>query len=237
MSDFILYLKQRFHLGIFSLLTLFLLLFSKNNLIFGIEDVVNFIGLLFFLLIMRLYDDLQNSVADRKKGNRIYTISESKKKLGVVLIILMISYLCVLSFFNLELAKKTALFFGINHVLYLIFYRLYDFKSYLPLLKYPLVFIAINGNFNMTSIALFLAMIVFEILDDIDFSLSKKIGYAIACIAVTLLIPYFNLFFIILLAFILTIIAFIMSRRMQKSSYLFLLLFLLTRLTVLSYAI
>ncbi len=237
MSDFIVYLKQRFKWRIFLLLTLFLLLFSKNKLFFGIADIINFVLILFFLLIMRLYDDLQNSVTDRNKSNRIYTSLESKKKLGYILIILMILYLGALTFFNIELAKKMALFFGVNHVLYLILFHYGNFKSYLPLLKYPLLYIILNGNFDLTSIALFLAMIEFEILDDIDFPLSKKLSYVVACISISLLIPTFNLFYFIVLLFVLAITVFILSKKTKTIPYLFLLLFLLTRITVLFYAI
>lgn len=237
MSDFILYLKQRFKWSIFLLLTLFLLLVSKNKLVFGIADITNFVIILFFLLIMRLYDDLQNSVTDRNKSNRIYTSLESKKKLEYVLIILMISYLCIVSFFNIELAKKTALFFVVNHVLYIILYNFGNFKSYLPLLKYPLLFIIFNGSIDLTSMALFLAMIEFEILDDIDFPLSKKLSYAFGCISISLLIPKFNLFYFIVLLVVLSITVFILSKKTKTVPYLFLLLFLLTRITVLFYAI
>ena len=237
MSDFILYLKQRFKWSIFLLLTFFLLLFSKNKLVFGIADITNFVIILFFLMLMRLYDDLQNWVTDRNKSNRIYTALESKKKLAYILIILIILYLGVLIFFNIELAKKAALFFGINHILYLIFFNYWNFKSYLPLLKYPIIYMALNGHFDLTAIALFLAMIAFEILDDIDFPVSKKLRYAFACISISLLIPKFNLFYFIVLFLALSITVFLLSKKTKTVPYLFLLLFLLTRLTVLFYAI
>lgn len=237
MSDFITYIKQRFHLGIFSLLVLFLLLFSKSKLVFGLEDVLNFVLLLFFLMIMRLYDDLQNSVTDREKKNRIYTESEARKKLYVALIILILSFLILIFNFKKELLWEIILFFCINHILYLFLFNYRNFRSYLPLLKYPLIFIALYGQFNIVSIALFLAMIVFEILDDIKFPTPEKYSYAIISLTMILLIPNFQIKYLLTLLIILPITFFIISKNSKTTPYLFLLIFLITRLTIISYEI
>lgn len=237
MSDFITYIKQRFHLGIFLMLTFFLLLFSKSKLVFELEDIYNFGLLLFFLLIMRLYDDLQNSSTDKEKKNRIYTESKARKKLNITLVVLVLSFLLLIFNFKKELLTEVSLFFCANHILYLLLFNYGNSKSYLPLLKYPFIIMALSTQFNVASIALFLAMIVFEILDDIHFPLPKKYSYILSFMALTLMIPTFQIEYLILVLIILFITFFIISKNIQTTPYLFLLFFLITRLTIISYEI
>ncbi len=237
MSDFILYIKQRFNFGTFLLLTVFLLLFSKNNLLFGWEDISNFFLLFFFLFLMRLYDDLQNSATDREKKNRIYTETKAKKNLNIVLAILLVTFLFFVYQFKTELFKYVILFFLINWLLYLFLYHVSNFKSYLPLLKYPLVSIALLGEFNRACIALFLAMIVFEILEDAQFPIARKYSYPIAIVAMTLLIPTIHKYYFILLLVMLALTFFLIAKKTKWSPYLFLILFLSTQLITISYDI
>jgi len=237
MSDLILYIKQRFNLGIFSMLTLFVLLFSKENLVFGWEDVLNYFLVFFFLFLMRLYDDLQNAITDSEKKNRIYTETKARKNLNILLAILIIPFVIFTYLCKTELLLYVTAFFVINHVLYLLLFPLRNFKSYLPLLKYPLVSIALLGGFNWICIALFLAMIVFEILEDTEFPIDYIYSYPLAIIAMSLLIPTMHVYYFILLLVVLSITLFLISRKTKELPYLFLLLFLLTRLITISYDI
>src|SRR5688572_10957234 len=68
-----LYLAQRFNFAVYCGLALYLLLFTKDDLMFTARDVVSFVIILLFLLSMRLYDDLQNVGFDQQKPERIYT--------------------------------------------------------------------------------------------------------------------------------------------------------------------
>jgi hypothetical protein len=237
MSDFILYIKQRFNLGIFSLLTVFLLLFSKNKLIFDWEDVTHFFILFFFLFVMRLFDDLQNSVTDSHKKNRIYTDRKARKNLSVILALLLIPFLCFVYLFKTELLNYVIAFFLINWLLYLLLFPVRNFKSYLPLLKYPLVSIAFLGEFNWACMALFLAMIVFEILEDAQFPIERKYAYPLAILAMSLLIPSMHVYYFLLILVMLSLSLFLITRKTKWTPYQFLLLFLLTRLITISYEI
>jgi hypothetical protein len=237
MSDFILYIKQRFNLGIFSLLTVFLLLFSKNKLIFDWEDVTHFFMLFFFLFVMRLFDDLQNSITDSHKKNRIYTDRKARKNLSVILALLLIPFLYFVYLFKTELLNYVIAFFLINWLLYLLLFPVRNFKSYLPLLKYPLVCIAFLGEFNWACVALFLAMIVFEILEDAQFPIERKYAYPLAILAMSLLIPSMHLYYFLLLLVMLSLTLFLITRKTKWTPYQFLLLFLLTRLITISYEI
>ncbi|AOW10364.1 hypothetical protein EM308_13100 [Flavobacterium gilvum] len=234
MSEFVLYIRQRFSLSIFLSLTVFLLLFSKTKLVFGIEDAYNFGLIMFFLLIMRLYDDLQNSVIDSKKIDRIYTNAEAKKRLTFVLMILIFGFLWVLFFYKTVLIKGIILFFCLNHILYLLLFKSRNFKSYLPLLKYPLAFIALQGQFSLVSISLFLSMIVFEILDDFQFPIQKKYCIIFAVLSMLILIPNLKIINLVTLLIVFPIVVFIVLKNIKTAPYLFLLLFLLTRLIFIS---
>lgn len=237
MSDFILYIKQRFNLGIFSMLTLFLLLFSKNKLHFSTQDVSHFFLILFFLFLMRLYDDLQNAITDSHKENRIYTDSKARKKLSIILVILLVPFLYFVYQFYTELLQYVILFFLINQLLYLFLFPVGNFKSYLPLLKYPLVSIALMGEFDWVCIALFPAMIVFEVLEDAQFPIVKKNVYYIAIIAMSMIFVSLDVKYLILLLFLLPIALLLIARKTKWTPYLFLLLFLITRLITISYEI
>lgn len=237
MSDLILYIKQRFNLGIFSLLTLFLLLFSKNRLHFSPEDISHFFLILFFLFLMRLYDDIQNSITDSHKKNRIYTESKARKNLILVFAILLVPFLYFVIQCKTDLLKYVIIFFLINQLLYLFLFSVHYVKSCLPLLKYPLVSIALLGEYNWACIAIFPAMIVFEILEDAQFPIVKKYVYSIATIAVSLLFLSFDIKYFIILLFTLPLTLVLIARKTKWTPYLFLLMFLLTRLITISYDI
>lgn len=235
MSDLILYIKQRFNLGIFSMLTLFLLLFSKKNLVFSWEDVTHYFLVFFFLFLMRLYDDLQNAIIDIDKENRIYTDSKAQKNLKIALVLLVVPFLLLVYQFKTELLTSIILFFIINHLLYQFLFPVRNIKSYLPLLKYPLISMALLGEFNGVCIALFLALIVFEILEDAQFPIERKYAFPLAIIAMILLIPSMHIYYFILLLVVLSITLSLISRKTKGSPYLFLLIFLFTRLIIISY--
>jgi hypothetical protein len=237
MSDLILYIKQRFNLGIFSLLTLFLLLFSKNQLDFGFEDVFPLFLIFFFLFLMRLYDDIQNSISDSNKKNRIYTDSKVRKNLMIAFALLLVPFLYFVYQYKIELVIYVIAFFIINQSLYFFLFPIGNFKSYLPLLKYPLVCIAFSGGYNWACIALFPAMITFETLEDATFPISKKYSYSISIIAMTLLFISLEIKYFILLLFILPLTLFLIARNTKWTPYQFLLLFLITRLINISYDI
>ncbi len=219
------------------MLSLFLLLFSKTKLHLESEDISRFFLILFFLFLMRLYDDIQNAITDKLKENRIYTEVKARKKLSVVLCILFIPFLIIVSFYKTELFFYVIGFIVINHILYFLLFDLKNFKSYLPLLKYPLVSIALLNGFNWVCLALFIAMVVFELLEDSKFPMEYNYNYPLAIVALVLLLPTVLIEYFVLLFFITSITFFTISRKKKWTPYIFLLLFLTTRLIIISYEI
>lgn len=219
------------------MLTMFLLLFSKTKLQLEYEDIFRFFLILFFLFLMRLYDDIQNAIIDKLKENRIYTEIKAQKKLSVVLGILLIPFLIIFYLYKTELLFYVIGFIVINQILYLILFDLKNFKSYLPLLKYPLVSIALLNGFNWVCLALFVAMVVFELLEDSKFPMEYNYSYPLAILALVLLLPSVLIEYFVLLLFIISITFFIISRKTKWTPYIFLLIFLTTRLIIISYEI
>ncbi len=233
MTSFITYLKERFNIAVFAALTLFLLFFSKSEFRFDGSDLLHYFFLLFFLLITRLYDDLLNAAADKDKPNRSYTEEKNTNTLTYFLLGLSAIFLLLLFFYDPHLANFALIFLVGNHLLYLLLYKTWNFKQFLPLLKYPMIFLALQGHFSGAAISLFLAFIVYEIMDDPEFPLSKTIAYLFTLAAFFLLLTKIN--FNNDALFILLFLAAIASVRLNKKhfAYLFLLLFLFARLITL----
>lgn len=93
------------------------------------------------------------------------------------------------------------------------------------------------GEFDWVCIALFPAMIVFEVLEDAQFPIVKKNVYYIAIIAMSMIFVSLDVKYLILLLFLLPIALLLIARKTKWTPYLFLLLFLITRLITISYEI
>lgn len=233
MRNFTIYLQQRFNLWLFTALSLYVLLFAKASFQFEFLDSYQLIFVLIFLLTMRLYDDLQSTQVDRGKPDRIYTDPKTAKELTLVLAGLLFLFLTGLLFFDRLLALYAFLFFSINHIIYLLLFNKNDFRSFLPLLKYPALVWAIAGQLSFNLPALFLGFIVFEAIEDKEFPIRRSFAYFLAAIAFGFLLvelPFQNAWFVALLFAISALVIFINSR---YSPYIFLALLLLSRLTLL----
>jgi len=129
-----------------------------------------------------------------------------------------------------NLANLALIFLIGNHLLYLILYKTWKFKHFLPLLKYPLIFIALHGQFSIVAISLFLAFMVYEIMDDKDFPISKPYACLLTIAAFALLLenlPIKHLVLFILLA-VASFATVVINRKYFP--YIFLLLYLFSRL-------
>ncbi len=232
MNIFFTYLHQRFNLWLFSTLTCYLLIFSKSNFHFDFNDIHHFFLLLFFLLVMRLYDDLKNTNNDKEKPDRIYTNITRAKELSIRLYVLVTLLLAWLAYYNFLLALYTLVFFLFNHLLYYLLFNKHTFKHYLPLLKYPLIFIALSNHVNITAVALFLAFLVFEIIEDKEFPITKSYAWLLATVASLLLFleKPINHVWSYALLFILIII--VLVTHSKYSPYFYLALFLLSRIII-----
>lgn len=237
MTSFITYLKERFNIFVWGALAFFLLMFSKNIISLSNTDVFTYLFLLFFLLITRLYDDLLNANADKGKPNRSYTDEKQSKTLTFFLIGISALFISALFFYDANLAKWALIFLIGNHLLYLVLYKIWKLKHFLPLLKYPLIFIALNGQFNLVAISLFLAFMVYEIMDDATFPIAKPYACILTIAAFALLLDSFHIKHLML--FILLSIASFATVVINKKyyPYIFLLLYLFSRLITLIHEI
>ena len=230
MTSFITYLKERFNIFVWGALAFFMLMFSKNEISFNKTDGFTYLFLLFFFLITRLYDDLLNTNADRGKPNRSYTEEKHSKTLTFFLIGISAVYILALFFYDSNLANLALIFLVGNHLLYIVLYKIWKFKHFLPLLKYPLIFIALNGQFSIVAISLFLTFVVYEIMDDADFPIAKPYACILTIAAFALLlenlpIKHFILFILLAIASFATVII-----NKKYFPYIFLLLYLFSRL-------
>ena len=184
------YLKQRFGLKIFAGLSVFLFLFAKGNFLFAYNDLQRLLLLLPLLLIFRLFDDLKSSEKDRKRNpERIYTNLKAQVELKWFLLILTGTFLTAVFSVKLELGLAILLFLGLNILLYRILFNRWRFSYFLPLLKYPFICILlmmVHQNYLqevfewhhwLFALSLLPAFILFEALDDSQFTLSSSLKF------------------------------------------------------------
>lgn len=233
MKTFSIYLRQRLNIWLFVALSFYILLFSKAVFEFGLEDALRFFLILFFLLVMRLYDDLQSASIDQGKPNRIYTDPAVAKELTFVLIGLLLLLTMALALIDRTIALYYILFLTANHVLYLLSLNRNGIRYFLPVLKYPVLIWAISRQLNFTLPAVFFAVLVSEAIEDRQFPIHGSFVYLLAVIAFVLLSiesPLHSAWIVALFFMISVIVIFI---RFKYSHYIFLTLFLVCRLTVL----
>ncbi|HTF81453.1 MAG TPA: hypothetical protein VL947_07005 [Cytophagales bacterium] len=172
----LIYFRQRFKLPVFLSLSLLLLLYVHGT-VQGLS-ILQYVQVLGFLAVMRLYDDLYNATADASKPSRIYTHVRFQPSLYCIMAVASAVLLVwVLLVEGLRPVSMLLTFMVINHLLYLALYTKGTAKFYLPLIKYPVVcafFYSINMGYIDTSLlwsctALFCAFVVFEILEDACF--------------------------------------------------------------------
>ena len=99
--------------------------------------------------------------------------------------------------FDIKRALFLLLFFVVTHLLYITLFNKSKFRYFLPLLKYPFVVYLLNFDFSVRILGVYIAFIVFEMLEDQLFP-----GYLLSKYNSTKLnkkyIPYlFILFFLI----------------------------------------
>jgi hypothetical protein len=187
MFSFLVYLKQRFNILLFALLSVYLLGFSKSVFHFGTYDAWSVFFLFFFLFIMRLYEDLRNSWNHRNIPNRIYTDDSAAEELFYMLITLCILYLSFLSVADLKAAVSTLCFIAFNHFTYLAFFNRKKFRFYLPLLKFPFIIIILRGGFTWNAVAVFFLFLCFEMADDDSFPGRVRLKYLAAIASILFL--------------------------------------------------
>ena len=163
-----------------------LLLFARGAVAFTFSDLWLLLFTLYFLFVMRLFDDLYNKEEDCAKPERNYTQAKDYRVLRGFLIILILIFVSMTGYYNYRMAIGCIGFMGINYLLYLLLHGKWAWNHLLPLIKYPfVVFLLIlvwseeslspSWSGVLTSLALFPALVVFESLSDYTFNVKGKI--------------------------------------------------------------
>ena len=191
------YFNQRVNIRLWIVVAAVLIALSLKDFSISSFELYSFPFVLFFLLTLRLYDDLASSKIDQGKENRSYTNRETKKELQLYSVLSQLILLLTLAIFDIKRALFVLLFFVVTHLLYITLFNKSKFRYFLPLLKYPFVVYLLNFDFSLRILGVYIAFIVFEMLEDQLFP-----GYLLSKYNSTKLnkkyIPYlFILFFLI----------------------------------------
>lgn len=179
-----------------------LIAISLKDLSISLVHVYCIPFVLFFLFIMRLFDDLASAKIDSEKVSRDYTNEATKKELQIILIISQIVLILIIAFFDTERVMNLLLFFILNTILYCILFNVSKFRYFLPLLKYPFVIYIINIEPSFNLIVVYGAFVIFEMLEDPLFPNYLLTNYK-AAIPHKKIIPYLFLLFFLLTQIIL----------------------------------
>jgi len=191
------YFNQRVNIRLWIVVAAVLIALSLKDFSISSFELYSFPFVLFFLLTLRLYDDLASSKIDQGKENRSYTNRGTKKELQLYSVLAQLILLLTLAIFDIKRALFLLLFFVVTHLLYITLFNKYKFRYFLPLLKYPFVVYLLNFDLSFRILGVYIAFIVFEMLEDQLFP-----GYLLSKYNSTKLnkkyIPYlFILFFLI----------------------------------------
>jgi hypothetical protein len=169
------YIKQRFKLGMYIPLTLFLIFYGLSHdktILTDVQFVLKLIPLVFFSLLgFRVFDDLWNRKEDDK--NRIHTEKSSLKPLIYLTILsFLVSIIYTRCFFGGRLLKYLFLIVG-SVIPYFLSKQFPKLNFIFPLFKYGLISLfltvisrAITFNDIIIAIVLVIAFIQYELIED-----------------------------------------------------------------------
>lgn len=196
------YIRQRFNISLWFLVALMLIVISLKDFTISLVHVYSIPFVLFFLFIMRLFDDLASAKIDSDKARRDYTNEVIKKELQIILIISQIVLILFLAFFDTERARNLFIFLVVNSILYYLLFNVSKFRYFLPLLKYPFIIYILNLEPTFNLIAVYGAFVIFEMLEDPLFPNYLLTNYNVA-IPEKKMVPYVFLLFFLLTQIIL----------------------------------
>lgn len=206
--------------------------------------VLKFIFLFSALIILRLYDDLMQFKNDKGKLKRNYTDPIARNTLFKTLIIAIGIFLSALSYFDLNFAFYILLFFLFNHLLYKSYINNKIAAAFLPLLKYPVLCIAVqsphfqnwNSELVISSTVLFLSMVTFESLEDPTFPIKSNYSTHLQVIIYVLLYSL-NLHDFIYFSIFLTVSLIYTHLKLKYFPYVFLFLLIIFKIITSNYGI
>ena len=150
-----------------------------------------------FITVFRLYDDLLQARNDTGKPDRIYTDPGARKTLTFFLIALLSVLLFFASIINFTFACLLIGFVSVNHLLYLLVINNRTAAGFLPLLKYPFIYLvlqysdlsaySVGASLVLSATSLFLAFVTFESLEDKTFPVPARYSYALQVLSFALI--------------------------------------------------
>ena len=191
------YIRQRIRPFLIIGLGIFILFFSRPVSVFNVRSFASFAFLIAFLFVFRLSDDLLQSRNDEGKPDRNYTETAARKTLLYFLIAFLGVLLCITIFISAYPAFLLFCFITINHLLYLLLINNKAASGFLPLLKYPFVYIllqfsdlsalVIEAQHVGLAVSLFFAFVAFESMEDRTFPVPIKYSYVLQVLSFALI--------------------------------------------------
>lgn len=191
------YIRQRIRPFLMIGLGIFIFLFSRPVSVFNVRSFASFVFLFAFLFVFRLYDDLLQYRNDQGKPDRNYTETAARKTLLHCLIAFLGILLCFAILISVYPAFLLFCFITINHLLYLLLINNKAASGFLPLLKYPFVYIllqfsdlaapVIGAQLVSLAISLFSAFVAFESMEDESFPVPIKYSYVLQVLSFALI--------------------------------------------------
>jgi hypothetical protein len=181
------YIQQRFSSGLFATFALWLFLYAVPFFDMNVMSVVYVMKVFFILWCFRLYDDVMQWKNDAHLSDRIYTSKEPRGKL-ILPLVLSLGFIPLLTANDgpaFEIASVWFYFILFNHFLYKVFINTEYGAFVLPLLKYPVLFLYLvysstgevdfNWEMQLSALALFCAMFLYDLLDNSNRSIRLSI--------------------------------------------------------------
>ncbi|MDG1055574.1 MAG: hypothetical protein P8I47_08445 [Schleiferiaceae bacterium] len=166
MTDLFTYIKERIVLLNWAALAFALVCFAHGS--FGLNShlLAESVGVLVFLVLFRLFDDVANSRIDQHKPNRSYTISTTAVSLKRYFYALYIGFTLLISFQDGRQAILLITFLLLSEISYYILFPFRKTRLVLPLLKYPFAVIALGSHDAYATLGLFLILVLIEYRDE-----------------------------------------------------------------------
>jgi hypothetical protein len=237
------YIRQRISPFLMIGLGIFILFFSRPVSVFNVRSFVSFVLLIAFLFVFRLYDDLLQSRNDKGKPGRSYTEAAARKTLLYYLLAFLGLLSCVAVFISVYPAFLLFCFITINHLLYLLLINNGTASGFLPLLKYPFVYIllqfsdlsrpVIGAQHVVLAASLFSAFVAFESIEDETFPVPIKYSYVLQILSFALILVWkVNGISILSFSLLLSLSMLWTFFRMKAHPYVYLLCFLVFKIMI-----
>lgn len=191
------YIRQRISPAQIIALGVLIFLFSRPISKIDVGSARSLVLVIAFITVFRLYDDLMQARNDNGKPDRIYTDPVARKTLTFFLIALLVVLLFFATIISFTFAWFLIGFVAVNHLLYLSFIGNRTAAGFLPLLKYPFVYLALQysdlsahsfgASLVLSTTSLFLAFVTFESLEDKTFPVPARYSYPLQILSFALI--------------------------------------------------